>query len=308
MSRAGEMSRGDYLCAFGVVIIWGLNFVVMKVGLQGLSPMLLGALRFALASLPFLLFVPRPRLPWRFLAVYGLVQGLGQFGLLFLAIDLGMPAGMASVVMQTQAFFTMLLAVPLLGERVRHDQWLGLSVAAVGLILVAASASSSGGQGSMTLIGLVLTVGAALMWAASNLVLRFAARATSDYDPFALIVWSSAVPMLPFLALAVLTDGWAATQETLTSIGLAEGLATAYLALFATLLAYTMWARLLRRHPTARVAPFSLLVPVVGLWAAAMAFDEHLTAVQWWGTVAVWGGLLINQFGARLFDRLRRWT
>ncbi len=116
---ARALSRGDLLRALAVVVIWGLNFVVMKVGLQGLSPMLLGALRFAAASLPFLLFVHLPVLPWRFVVGYGLAQGLGQFGFLFLGLQLGMTAGMASVVMQTQAFFTLLLAAPLLGERAR---------------------------------------------------------------------------------------------------------------------------------------------------------------------------------------------
>ena len=112
MSALAGLSRGDLLRALAVVVIWGLNFVVMKVGLQGLGPMLLGALRFAAAALPFLLFVKFPRLPLRYVAGYGLAQGLGQFGFLFLGLQLGMTAGMASVVMQTQAFFTLLLEHP----------------------------------------------------------------------------------------------------------------------------------------------------------------------------------------------------
>jgi len=303
MTAASGMSRGDYLRALGVVVIWGLNFVVMKLGLQALSPMLLGALRFAVASLPFVLFVPRPRMPWRFVAIYGLVQGLGQFGLLFVAIQLGMTAGMASVVMQTQAFFTMILAGPLLGERARGHQWLGLCVAALGLVVIAAGHGE--GPGQMTLIGFVLTLGAAFMWATSNLVVRFAGRVAADYDPFAFIVWSSLIPIVPFVVLAVASEGLAHSWLSVTQMGPREGFAVLYLALLATLLAYTMWTRLLKRHTAGRVAPFSLLAPVVGLWAASAAFGEQLPAAQWLGTTAVLVGLLINQVGPHLFRRLR---
>jgi len=288
------MSRGDYLRALGAVVIWGLNFVVMKLGLQTLSPMLLGALRFAAASLPFVLFVPPPRVPWRFVAIYGLVQGVGQFGLLFVAIKLGMTAGMASVVMQTQSFFTMILAVPLLGERARVHQWAGLFVAALGLVVIASAHGEAPGQ--MTLIGFILTLGAALMWATSNLVVRFAGRG-ADYDPFAFIVWSSLVPIVPFVVLAAGSEGLAHAWRSVSQMGLRELSAVLYLGLLATLLAYTMWTRLLKRHPAGRVAPFSLLVPVVGLWAASAAFGEQLPLAQWIGTAAVLLGLLINQAG-----------
>lgn len=276
-------------------MIWGLNFVVMKVGLRSVSPMMLGALRFAAASLPFLLFVPRPRLPWPILVGYGLAQGLGQFGLLFLAIQNGMPAGIASVVMQTQAFFTLLLAVPLLGERAKLHQWAGLALAASGLAAIG-SAHGEGPQ-QMTLIGFLLTLGAALMWATSNLVIRVAGREARPYDPFAFIVWTSSVPVLPFLALSLWLDGASAIAGMAAGFTWREAGAVAYLAWLATLLAYTLWTRLLKRHPTHRVAPFSMLVPVVGLWAAWAAFAERLGPLQWWGTAAVAAGLLVNQLG-----------
>lgn len=291
------MSRGDYLRALGAVVIWGLNFVVMKLGLQSLSPMLLGALRFASASLPFVLFVHPPRVPWRFVVIYGLVQGVGQFGLLFTAIKLGMTAGMASVVMPTQSFFTMILAVPLLGERARGLQWAGLFVAVLGLAAIASAQSEAPGQ--MTLIGFVLTLTAAFMWATSNLVVRFASR-EADYDPFAFIVWSSVVPIVPFILLAVASEGAAHAWRSVSQMGLREGFAVLYLGLFATLLAYTMWTRLLKRHAAGTVAPFSLLGPVVGLWAAWAAFGEQLVLAQWIGTAAVLLGLVINQLGPRL--------
>ncbi len=292
MSAITPLSRGDWLRALAVVVIWGLNFVVMKLGLQSLSPMLLGALRFAAAALPFLLFVRPPALPWRYIAGYGLAQGLGQFGFLFLGLQLGMTAGMASVVMQTQAFFTLLLAVPLLHERARASQWLGLTVALGGLLLIASAHGE--GPGQMTLAGFVLTLSAAFMWAVSNLVARLASR-VSDYEPFPFIVWSSVFPIVPFVLLALWTDGPERVLAQVADMGAGAWFAVIYLALGATLLAYSLWTRLLKRHPAGRVTPFSLLVPVVGLWAAWVFFGEAPLALQWVGTGLVLLGLVVNQ-------------
>lgn len=297
------LSGADWLGAAGVVLIWGLNFVVMKVALQDIDPMLLGALRFTAASLPFLLFLPRPRLPWRFIAGYGLAQGLGQFGFLFLGLKLGMPAGMASVVMQTQAFFTLMLAGPLLGERGTPWQWAGLVVALAGLLVI--GSAHGAGPADMTLVGFLLTLGAALMWALSNLVARRAA-AHGRYDALPFIAWSSLFPIVPFLGLAAWMAG--GPQAVLGQLGAARWpawAAVAYLALLATLLAYTLWTRLLQRHAAARVTPFSLLVPVVGLLAAGAFLGEWPNGMQWIGTAGVLAGLLVNQFGARALRLLR---
>lgn len=296
------MSTGDWLGAGGVVVIWGLNFVVMKVALQDMGPMLLGALRFAAASLPFLLFLARPKLPWRFIAAYGLAQGLGQFGFLFLGLKLGMPAGMASVVMQTQAFFTLMMAGPLLGERATAWQWGGLVVALAGLLVI--GSAHGAGPADMTLAGFLLTLGAALMWAVSNLVARRAA-AWGSYDALPFIAWSSLFPVLPFLALAAWLDGPQSVLSQLEGARWPALAGVAYLALLATLLAYTLWTRLLQRHAAGRVTPFSLLVPVVGLLAAGLFLDEWPTGMQWIGTAGVLAGLVVNQFGARAAGWLR---
>ena len=297
------LTAGDWLGAAGVVLIWGLNFVVMKVALQDLSPMLLGVLRFSAASLPFLLFLPRPNLPWRFMVGYGLTQGLGQFGFLFLGLELGMPAGMASVVMQTQAFVTLLLAGPVLGERTTPWQWAGLVLALGGLTVI--GSAHGVGPADMTLVGFLLTLAAAAMWALSNLVARRAA-AHAHYDALPFIAWSSLFPILPFLALSLWMDG--GPQGLLGQFAGAHWPAWAavvYLALLATLLAYSLWTRLLQRHPAARVTPFSLLVPVVGLLAAGAFLAEWPNRMQWIGTAGVLAGLLVNQFGARLARMVR---
>ena len=292
------LSRGDLLAALAVVIIWGLNFVVMKVALTAVSPMMLGALRFAMASLPLLWNVARPRTSWRYIVSYGLLQGLGQFGLLFTALHFGMPSGLASTVLQAQVLFTVLLAVPVLGERARIHHGVGLVIAAAGLALIAASHGS--GPREMTLLGFVLTVAAALSWAASNLLVRLMGRGANPIDPFQFIVWSSAVSVLPFLGLAVLLDGAEVSWRSLVSMGAREWAAVGYLSLLATLVGYSLWMRLLQRHAAGRIAPFSLLVPVVGLWAGSFFLSERLSTAQWAGVALVLAGLLVNQFGGLL--------
>ena len=281
-----------------VIVTWGLNFVVMKWGLRGLSPMLMGALRFLVAALPFF-FVRRPAVPWRYVVGYGLAQGLGQFGCLFLGLRLGMPAGLASVVMQTQAFFTLLIGIPLLHEKTKPSQWLGLIVALGGLTAIACAHGN--GVGEMTLVGFVLTVGAALMWAIANVVGRVASKSHA-YEPFNFIVWTSLVPIMPFLALACWMDGPQQVADQLMAIRLEGLLVVLYLGLASTLLAYGLWTQLLQRHATGQVAPWSLLVPVVGLSAAALAFGEQPLPLQWAGVAAVFAGLVINQ-GAAWFKR-----
>jgi len=289
------LSRNDALRLGAVIIIWGLNFVVMKFGLKGLSPMLLGALRFVVAAAP-VFFVARPGLPMRYVIGYGLAQGLGQFGLLFLGLKLGMPAGMASLVIQTQAFFTLLIGMVVLNEHSRPSQWLGLAVALAGLIAIAAAHGD--GPGQMTLIGFLLTVGAAFMWASANVLGRLAAR-VNDYEPVNFIVWTSLVPILPFFALACAMDGADSVLAQLRGMDGAAFLVVLYLGLLSTLLAYSLWTQLLKKHVAAKVAPWSLLVPIVGMSAAAVAFGERPLPLQWLGALLVLLGLVINQAGPR---------
>lgn len=296
-SSPSGMSRADWLSALIVIVVWGLNFIAMKWGLETLSPLLLCALRFVAASLPFLLFVRPPgNLSWGLLAAYGLVQGVGQFGLLFTGMKLGMPAGMASVVLQTQAFITMLMAAAMLGEKPRRWQWLGLTIAIGGLVFIGAAHGDSATD--MTLVGFVLTVGAAAMWAGSNLLTRLAAR-QGPYEPVPFIVWTSLFPIVPLLLLSIWVDGADSVQRQLQGMGLRELGVVAYLALLSTLLGYGLWTRLLQRYAASTVAPLSLLVPVVGLLSAMLILGERPNSMQWLGTLAVLAGMVINQFGGR---------
>jgi len=297
------LSRADWAKALVVVVVWGLNFVVMKWGLATVSPLLLCALRFLAASLPFVLFVRPPRhLSWGVMAVYGLVQGVGQFGLLFTGMQLGMPAGMSSVVLQTQAFITMLMAAAMLGEQPQRWQWLGLCVAIGGLVFI--GAAHGDGASGMTLAGFVLTVGAAAMWAGSNLLTRLAAR-QGPYEPVSFIVWTSLFPILPLLLLACAVEGVDAVALQLRGLGWRELGVVAYLALVSTLLGYGLWTRLLQRYAASTVAPLSLLVPVVGLLSAMLLLGERPTGWQWLGTLGVLAGMVVNQFGGQWARRGR---
>ncbi len=189
------MSPRDLLLALVVIVVWGMNFVVIMVGLHDVPPMLLGALRFMLAAVPAVFFIKRPQVPLRWMLAYGLTISLGQFAFLFTAMKHGMPAGLASLVLQSQAFFTLFFAALFLGERLRAANLLGLVIAACGLAMIGAQT----GLG-MTLSGFVLTICAASMWALGNIV----TRKVGKVNLVGLVVWGSLVPPLPFLALSLL--------------------------------------------------------------------------------------------------------
>ncbi|WP_172145316.1 MULTISPECIES: EamA family transporter [Pseudomonas] len=290
------MSPKDLLLALVVIIVWGLNFVVIKVGLHDMPPMLLGALRFMLAAFPAILFVKRPQIPLRWLLLYGLTISLGQFAFLFYAMSVGMPAGLASLVLQSQAFFTLLFAALFLGERLRMTNLFGLLVAAAGLLLIGLQ-----GDRLMTMAGFALTIGAASMWALGNIV----TRKLGKVNLVGLVVWGSLVPPLPFLALSWLLEGPEVIETALRGISLDSILVLIYLAFGATILGYGLWSRLLSRYPASQVAPFSLLVPVVGLTSSALLLDERLGPLQVLGALLVMFGLLINVCGGWLYGRLR---
>lgn len=289
------MPLKDLLLALVVIIAWGLNFVVIKVGLDGLPPMLLGALRFVLVAFPAILFIKRPQLPWRWLLAYGATISLGQFAFLFEAMGNGMPPGLASLVLQSQAFFTLFFAALFLGERLRAASLLGLLVAAGGLALIGSENGSH-----VPFFALMLTLCASACWAMGNII----TRRFGNIDLVALVIWGALIPPLPFFALSWWLEGPALIESSLRGIGLNSILALAYLAFIATMLGYSLWSGLLSRYPAGKVAPFSLLVPVVGLSSSAVLLGERLTTLQCWGGMLVMVGLLINVFGPRLRQRL----
>jgi len=298
----------DYLAALGVVLIWGTNFIAMKFALHDMTPFQLGALRYLFAVLPLILFVPRPKLAWKWVVLYGLFQGVGQFGCLFLALKVGMSAALGSVLVQTQVFFTALFGFVLLGERASRALLAGLLIAAFGIGCFAMNYLLPGANaGGTTALGFVLVLGAAVMWAASNLVVRRAQQSTPQFEAVPFMVWSSLVPIIPFILLSLAFDA-PQSEARWRWIGApwSTWLSLAYLGWFATIMAYALWIGLLKRHPMNRVAPFSLAVPVVGISSGMLVFGDIIQAWQWAGTALIVTSLAIVMFGARWLGFLQK--
>ncbi len=289
------MPLRDIALALGVVLIWGLNFVAIKWGVDEISPFLLTGLRYLGCALPAVFFIRKPDVGWPVLIAYGLTVGVLQFSFLFTAIRLGMPAGLASLVMQMQVFFTMALAVLLLGDRPSPLQLGGAAIALVGLGTIGAEHI-----GGAVLVPLLLTLVAAFFWAISNIVTKRAGK----IDMLAFVVWGSLVPPLPMLALSLLLDGPQALGN-LVSISPQAIFSVLFIAYGSTLVGYGAWAVLLGRHPASLIAPFSLLVPVVGFAAAFIFLGEQVSALEIAGSLLIFVGLLLNVFGPRLVARLR---
>ena len=286
------MRPREVALALCVVLLWGGSFTVIKLGLQDVPPMLLGALRYLLSAFPALLWFARPRVPWRWWLAYGFSVGVGQFALLFWAVRLGLPAGVASVALQTQAFFTMLFAAAFLGEALRPAMVSGLLIAAAALALLVQPALS--GSAAISPWAHVLVLGAASCWAASNIVLRKAARATPGFDMMAFIVWTSLIPPLPFALLSWATGervAWHGAWPQLSGLAWASVL---YLAVGGTLLGNGIFSWLLTRYPAGRIASFTLLVPVAGLGIAVLGTGETLSTTQWLACGLVVLGLVVS--------------
>lgn len=291
------MTRKDGLLALLVVVVWGLNFVVIKVGLHNMPPLMLAGLRFVLVAFPALLFVARPKVPLSLLLGYGLTISFGQFAFLFCAIKFGMPAGLASLVLQAQAFFTIILGAGVFGERLQGKQLAGIALAVFG-VLVLIEASLTGQH--IPMIGFVLTLAAAFSWACGNIFNKKIMSHVSRPPVMSLVVWSALIPIVPFMVASLVFDGPALMLQSLVSIDLPTILSLAYLAFVATIVGYGIWGSLLGRYETWRVAPLSLLVPVVGMASAALLLGESLSVLQLGGAVLIMAGLYINVFGFRI--------
>jgi O-acetylserine/cysteine efflux transporter len=271
--------------ALAVVAIWGTNFVVIKLALATLPPLLFAALRFALAFVPAALLVPRPQVPWRLLAGYGVLIGAGQFGLMFIAMRADITPGLASVVIQTQVFFTIALVALADGERPTVRQLAALAVAGSGLVLIGAHTDAS-----TTPLGLALVLTAAGCWACGNLLARRAGRVPM----LGFMVWSSLFAAVPLLLLSLLLEGPAAIGAGLRAADAGTWAAVLWQSAGNTLFGYGAWAWLMARHPAASVVPMALLVPVFGLAASALLLAEAMPRWKLAAAALVVGGLMLN--------------
>jgi O-acetylserine/cysteine efflux transporter len=281
-----------------VAAIWGFNFVVIEVGLDSFPPFLFSAVRFALAAFPLVLFIGPPRVAWRWVLAVGFVLGVVKFSFLFIGMDMGMPAGLSSVVLQSQAFFTVLFAAIVLNDRPHAVQVLGIAVAFGGMGLIAMTQ-----QGGAGLTALALVVAAGAMWGVSNIL----TKKSNAPDMFRLFAWACVVPPLPLFALSYVFEGPETIAATFAELTLLGAGTVAYMAYVSTLVAFALWGFLLRTYSASLVAPFSLLVPIVGIASATLLLDETFGPLRMAGTALVLVGLLGCVFGPALVTRLR-WT
>lgn len=275
------------LLAVTVAALWGLNFLAIHASLEHFPPLFLVALRFAVIAVPTILLVPRPQVPTRWLVGYGLGFGTLQFTGLYLGMAAGFPAGLASLVLQASAPFTVVLGVLLLRESLTPRRALGVSVAVIGLVVVGASRAET-----TSWIPFLLVVLGALGWALGNLSSRLAAPP----NPLHLTLWMSVVPPLPMLAVSLLVEGPEQIWQSLATSGSASALPAwvglAYTVVLGTIVGSGIWVWLMARHPAGVVAPFSMLVPVVGIAAAWWVLGERPAPLELAGGVLVVGGVL----------------
>ncbi|WAK01908.1 EamA family transporter [Methylobacter sp. YRD-M1] len=279
-----------------IIAIWGFNFVVIKVGLKELPPVLLCAVRFFLAAFPAVFFIKRPAVPFYQVMAFGLVMFVFQFALLFSGMYAGTTAGLASLVLQVHVFFTVVLAVVFLAEQPSVWQIIGALTSFSGIGLVA---ENTGGE--ISALGLALIVGAAVSWGVGNLL----SKKLGKVDMLALVVWGSLVAWPPLLLLSYLLEQGSWSLEGFSHLSWTTIGAVGYIVYPATLLGFAAWSWLLSRYPAATVAPFTLLVPVFGFTSSALALGEPIHQWKIAAAVLIIAGLCINLTGARIAMRLR---
>ncbi|MFO1247820.1 MAG: EamA family transporter [Alphaproteobacteria bacterium] len=288
-----HLSGRDLMLGVFIMFVWGTNFVVVRWGLGLLPPLLMAGFRFALTLFPAILFLKKPNVSWGSLFLYGASVGTGQFGLLYIAMDGFISPGVASLVMQTQVFFTIAVAAGRTGEKPKMHHILGLllAVAGIGVILM------HNGQG-ITPTGLALTLGGAMCWAISNQTTREAARAAAakgtPMNPVAYVVWASLFAMPGLLAASLLLEGPTRILHDVTNAHWIIWPTLVWQSAANTLFGYTMWAWLLSRYPAGTVAPLSLLVPVFGMGASAVFLGEALPAWKITACLLIMAGLAVN--------------
>ena len=287
------MTPRDILAAIVAATALGLAFIAIKIGVHEAPPLLLTALRFAFAAFPAILFIKPPRASSALVILYGLLIGVGQFGLLFLSIGLGMPVGLASLVIQLQAFITVFLAWIVLGESPTAVQMTGAGIALLGIVAIGATR-----LGGASLGPFLMVIGAAVCWGAGNLVGKRAGK----IDMFAFVVWSSLAAPIPLLAMSLIFEG-GRTLPALAHPTWTLAVCVAGLAYGGTVIGFGLWSRLLAVYSAARIAPFALLIPVFGMVAGWVVFNEPLGPFELLGAALVMAGLAFNVFGDRILRR-----
>jgi O-acetylserine/cysteine efflux transporter len=285
-----SLSFRDLVLALAVVFVWGVNFAIIRIGLNALPPLLFASLRFTFVLLPWVFFLPRPKVAWANLVLYGVAIGFGQFGLLFIAMNGMISPGLASLVIQMQVFFTIALSMARTGEQLKPYQLAAFALALAGMGVIMAH----NGHGA-TLAGLALTLMAALSWAMANQ----ASKEAGAVNALAYVVWASIFSLPPLYLLSLWREGWPAIAAGISHATLATWGVVLWQSIGNTMFGYGVWAWLLSRYPAATVSPLSLLVPVFGFAASALLLGEPLESWKIGAGLLVMAGLAVNTFWGR---------
>ena len=279
-----------------VIVIWGLNFIFVKLGLQEISPLLLCAIRFFLASIPAIFFIKPPSAPFKIVAAYGLVMFGLQFGFVFMGMYAGMTPGMASLIMQVQVFFSMFFAVFFLGEQPAMGQIIGALVSFMGIGLVAMHFDNN-----VSLLGFILILAAAASWGLGNLI----TKKIKTTNMISVVVWGSFVACLPMFVLSLIFEGpqsMVASYNNVTWVGIGSLL---YIVYVSTWIGYGVWSWLIGRYPVGMIVPFTLLIPVVGLLSSVLILGEPFQLWKLVSCLLVISGLCINILSTRFFTPMK---
>lgn len=290
------MKIRDILLALLVVAIWGFNFVVIKVGVTEVPPLLLTGFRFLLAAFPLVFFIKKPATSWGYIVAYGMSLGAIQFGLLFFAIKLGMSASLSSVIMQLQAFFTIGFAFLWLKEVPKLWQIVGALIAFSGIAIMGSVQAEQA-----KLLPFLLLIIAAMFWGMANII----SKKVGQIDMFSFVIWTSLVPPLPLFALSWAIEDRGLIIKTFTNPTWTGTGSILFLAYPATVFGFAIWNQLLKKNPASLVAPFSLLVPIFGILSGYLVLRETMSILAVIGGAVIFIGLLLNVFGGRIFARLK---
>ncbi|SDQ29268.1 O-acetylserine/cysteine efflux transporter [Microbacterium sp. cf332] len=278
------------ILAATVATLWGFNFLVIEWGMAGIPPLLFVAIRFAVVA-AFVVVVPPPRARWTAVVGVGLFMSLGQFGLLYIALSLGLQPGLAALLLQAQAVFTVLIAAGVLRERPTRGQAIGVALGIAGLAAVAV-----GRGGTAPALAVILALAAALSWAVGNVISRRAGVVTGrgPLGALSLTVWSALVVPVPALGLALVFEGPQAIGGGLAGFGIPALVSTIYTAGLCTLVGYAIFNSLLARNPSAAVVPWVLLAPVVAMSAAAVLLGQVPAPAEIIGGAVLVVGVLVT--------------
>ncbi|QBR52269.1 EamA family transporter [Erwinia sp. QL-Z3] len=285
------MKISHLLLAILITAIWGINFSVIKIGLSSVDPFILAGIRFTLCALPALFFIKKPDVPWRYIIGYGLVFGIGLWGLVNLGIKAGLSAGIASLLLQFSAFFTILLGSVVFKESLTRYQIAGFALACTGLLSIVFIT-----DGSVTFTGTLLVLAGAIAWSIANIIIKRSATK----QIFAFLVWSSAFSPLPFFLLDWLVNGSNGYTALVSHVDYRAVLSILFQVYPNTLFGYWVWNSLLKQYPISTVAPLSLLVPVFGILGSMAIFGEAISSLKILALLLIISGLVVGLYGYRL--------